>query len=100
VILLYSAIMVRAIMRQVREDDLFTVLAATGLAAQFGGQAFINILVNLQLFPSKGMTLPLVSYGGSSTVAMCTCLGLLLAISRRNPFIDRERFSLSDVGEL
>ena len=100
VILLYSAIMVRAIVRQVREDDLFTVLAATGLAAQFGGQAFINILVNLQLFPSKGMTLPLVSYGGSSTVAMCTCLGLLLAISRRNPFIDRERFSLSDVGEL
>jgi cell division protein FtsW len=100
VILLYSAILVRSIMRQVREDDLFTVLAATGLVAQFGGQAFINILVNLQLFPSKGMTLPLVSYGGSSTVAVCTCLGLLLAITRRNPFIERERFSLSDVGEL
>jgi cell division protein FtsW len=99
VVLLYSAILVQAILRQVREDDLFTVLAATGLAAQFGGQAFINILVNLQLFPSKGMTLPLVSYGGSSTVAMCTCLGLLLAITRRNPFIDRERFSLSDVGD-
>jgi cell division protein FtsW len=99
VILLYSAILVQAILRQVREDDLFTVLAATGLAAQFGGQAFINILVNLQLFPSKGMTLPLVSYGGSSTVAMCTCLGLLLAITRRNPFIDRERFSLSAVGD-
>ncbi|MBB4858466.1 cell division protein FtsW [Novosphingobium chloroacetimidivorans] len=100
VILLYSAIMVRSIMRQVREDDLFTVLAGVGLAAQFGGQAFINILVNLQLFPSKGMTLPLVSYGGSSTVAMCTCLGLLLAITRRNPFIERERFSLSDVGDV
>lgn len=100
VILLYSAILVRTIMRQVREDDLFTVLAATGLAAQFGGQAFINILVNLQLFPSKGMTLPLVSYGGSSTVAMCTCVGMLLAITRRNPFIDRERFSLSDVGDI
>ncbi|VWX46550.1 FtsW/RodA/SpoVE family cell cycle protein [Novosphingobium sp. 9U] len=100
VILLYSAIMVRSIMRQIREDDLFTVLAGVGLAAQFGGQAFINILVNLQLFPSKGMTLPLVSYGGSSTVAMCTCLGLLLAITRRNPFIERERFSLSDVGEI
>jgi len=100
VILLYSAILVRAIMRQIGEDDLFTVLAATGLAAQFGGQAFINILVNLQLFPSKGMTLPLVSYGGSSTVAMCLCLGLLLAITRRNPFIERERFSLSDVGEI
>ena len=99
VILLYSAILVQSILRQVREDDLFTVLAATGLVAQFGGQAFINILVNLQLFPSKGMTLPLVSYGGSSTVAMCVCVGMLLAITRRNPFIDRERFSLSDVGE-
>lgn len=100
VVMVYSAILVQTILRQVREDDLFTVLAATGLAAQFGGQAFINILVNLQLFPSKGMTLPLVSYGGSSTVAVCTCLGLLLALTRRNPFIDRERFSLSDVGDL
>ncbi|MEW9854293.1 FtsW/RodA/SpoVE family cell cycle protein [Novosphingobium sp. M1R2S20] len=100
VVMIYSAILVQTILRQVREDDLFTVLAATGLAAQFGGQAFINILVNLQLFPSKGMTLPLVSYGGSSTVAVCTCLGLLLALTRRNPFIDRERFSLSDVGDL
>jgi cell division protein FtsW len=99
VILLYSAILVQAILRQVREDDLFTVLAATGLIAQFGGQAFINILVNLQLFPSKGMTLPLVSYGGSSTVAMCVCVGMLLAITRRNPFIDREPFSLSAVGD-
>lgn len=99
VILLYSAILVQSILRQVREDDLFTVLAATGLIAQFGGQAFINILVNLQLFPSKGMTLPLVSYGGSSTVAMCVCVGMLLAITRRNPFIDREPFSLSAVGD-
>jgi len=72
VILLYSAILVQSILRQVREDDLFTVLAATGLVAQFGGQAFINILVNLQLFPSKGMTLPLVSYGGSSR-SRCAC---------------------------
>lgn len=99
VVLLYTAILVHAILRQMREEDLFTVLAATGLIAQFGGQAFINILVNLQLFPSKGMTLPLVSYGGSSTVAMCTGLGLLLAITRRNPFIEREGFSLSDVGD-
>ncbi|MGJ0238859.1 FtsW/RodA/SpoVE family cell cycle protein [Novosphingobium fluoreni] len=99
IIMLYAAILFQAILRQTREDDLFTVLAGTGMVAQFGGQAFINILVNLQLFPSKGMTLPLVSYGGSSTVAVCTCLGLLLAITRRNPFIERERFSLSDVGE-
>src|SRR3546814_8888454 len=50
----------------------------------------INILVNLQLFPSKGMTLPLVSYGGSSTIAVCMTVGLLLAITRRNPYLKPE----------
>ena len=48
------------------------------------------MLVNLQLFPSKGMTLPLISYGGSSTIALCLGVGFLLAITRRNPFISRE----------
>lgn len=88
---LYAAIVVRALVRLVDEDNLFALLAGTGLAAAFGGQAFINILVNLQLFPSKGMTLPLVSYGGSSTLAVCFTIGLLLAITRRNPYLTRER---------
>ncbi|KHK90605.1 FtsW/RodA/SpoVE family cell cycle protein [Novosphingobium malaysiense] len=100
IVVLYLAILVRVILRLVEEEDLFTVLAASGFAAQFGGQAFINILVNLQLFPSKGMTLPLISYGGSSTVAMCLCIGLLLAITRRNPFIQREKFSLRAMGDI
>ena len=99
IVVLYLAILTRIILRLVDEEDLFTVLAASGFAAQFGGQAFINILVNLQLFPSKGMTLPLISYGGSSTVAMCLCMGLLLAITRRNPFIQREKFSLRAIGD-
>lgn len=98
VIILFLAILVRVLLRLVEEEDLFTVLAGTGLVVQFCGQAFINILVNLQLFPSKGMPLPLISYGGSSAVAMCACIGLLLAITRRNPFIKRERFTLSDIG--
>lgn len=98
ILLIYLAIMVRVLARLVEEEDLFTVLAGAGLAAQFGGQAFINMLVNLQLFPSKGMTLPLISYGGSSTLALCLGIGLLLAITRRNPFIERERFSLRDIG--
>ena len=89
VVLLYLAVIARVLIRLVEEEDLFTVLAATGLIAQFGGQAFINILVNLQLFPSKGMTLPLISYGGSSTIALCLGMGLLLALTRRNPFIRR-----------
>lgn len=98
IVLLYLAVIVRVLMRLVEEEDLFTVLAATGLTAQLGGQAFINILVNLQLFPSKGMTLPLISYGGSSTVALCLGVGFLLAITRRNPFITREGLSLRDSG--
>ncbi len=98
IILMYLAIVVRVLLTLVDEDDLFTVLAGSGIAAQLGGQAFINILVNLQMFPSKGMTLPLISYGGSSTLAICLGMGLLLAITRRNPFIERERFSLSDIG--
>jgi len=92
VVLLYLAVVVRVLVRLVDEDNLFVLLAATGLVALFGGQAFVNILVNLQLFPSKGLTLPLVSYGGSSTIAQCFLVGLLLAITRRNPYLSRERF--------
>lgn len=98
IVALYVAIVVRVLLRLLKEDDLFTTLAAAGLTAQLGGQAFINILVNLQLFPSKGMTLPLISYGGSSTIALCLGVGLLLAITRRNPFIERESFRIGDVG--
>ncbi|WP_156840128.1 peptidoglycan glycosyltransferase FtsW [Novosphingobium aquimarinum] len=99
VVVLYIVLVLRIILRQMREEDLFTVYAATGFAAQIGGQAFINILVNLQLFPSKGMTLPLISYGGSSTLATGITIGLLLAITRRNPFIQGERLVLSELGD-
>ncbi|WP_442866725.1 FtsW/RodA/SpoVE family cell cycle protein [Aurantiacibacter sp. MUD61] len=92
VVLLYLAIVLRVLIRMVEEDRLFIILAASGLTAMFGGQAFINILVNLQLFPSKGMTLPLISYGGSSTLAICFTVGLLLAVTRRNPYLAREPF--------
>lgn len=93
----YLAIMVRVLMKLVEEDDLFALLAGAGLVTLFGGQAFINMLVNLQLFPSKGMTLPLVSYGGSSTIAICLTVGLLLAITRRNPYLKRETRGLADL---
>ncbi|MGB3795088.1 MAG: putative peptidoglycan glycosyltransferase FtsW [Alteraurantiacibacter sp.] len=99
VVVLYLAIILRVLIRLVDEDRLFIILAASGLVALFGGQAFINILVNLQLFPSKGMTLPLVSYGGSSTIAQCFAVGLLLAVTRRNPFLAREPFDMRDALE-
>jgi len=94
IVVLYLAIALRVLTRLVEEDNLFTILAASGLITLFCGQAFINMLVNLQLFPSKGMTLPLVSYGGSSTIAQCFLIGLLLAITRRNPFLTRESFTV------
>ncbi len=99
ILVVYVAIIARALMRLVDEDNLFALLAGAGLATQIGGQAFINMLVNLQLFPSKGMTLPLVSYGGSSTLAVCFTVGLLLAITRRNPFLEREKPGLKDLFE-
>ncbi|OYW46120.1 MAG: cell division protein FtsW [Sphingomonadales bacterium 32-68-7] len=99
VVVLYLAIVLRALARLVDEDDVFTVLAAGGLATLLGGQAFINILVNLQLFPSKGMTLPLISYGGSSTIAQCFVVGMLLAITRRNPSLERDKFNLRQALE-
>lgn len=94
IVLIYIAIIARVLVRLSQEEDLFAILAAAGLAAQFGGQAFINILVNLQLFPSKGMTLPLVSYGGSSTIALCLTVGFLLAITRRNPYLSRDSLDI------
>ncbi|QIQ86816.1 FtsW/RodA/SpoVE family cell cycle protein [Erythrobacter sp.] len=99
VVALYCAAVLKALMRLVNEDDLFALLAGTGLVAQFGGQAFMNVLVNLQLFPSKGATLPLISYGGSSMLAVCFALGLLLAITRRNPYLKREGGGLRDLIE-
>ncbi|MFU7527727.1 FtsW/RodA/SpoVE family cell cycle protein [Qipengyuania sp. ASV99] len=99
ILLLFLAIIIRALVRLVDEENLFALLAGAGLTAQIGGQAFINMMVNLQLFPSKGMTLPLISYGGSSTLAVCFTIGLLLAITRRNPFLNRDRPGLTSLFE-
>ena len=82
--LLYLVIIVRVLLQLVEEEDPFTLLAGAGLVVQFGGQAFINMSVNLALAPSKGMTLPFISHGGSSYLATALGLGLLLALTRRN----------------
>jgi cell division protein FtsW len=86
ILLLYIAMVVRVLQRLREENDQFVILAGAGLAAQFGGQVMINIAVNLQLLPSKGMTLPFISYGGSSLWALSLGMGLLLALTRRNPY--------------
>jgi cell division protein FtsW len=87
VAVLFLAIVVRAFLNLLDEEDPFVMLAAAGLTAQFGLQATINMAVNLNLAPSKGMTLPFVSHGGSSFIALCLGMGLLLALTRRNPFL-------------
>lgn len=86
--LLYLAIAMRVLLRLLDEDNLFIILASAGLTIQFGLQAIINMGVNAQIFPSKGMTLPFISYGGSSMLALSIGVGLLLAFTRRNPFME------------
>ena len=89
---LFFAILVRIIIRLLDEKEQFVVLAVTSLATQFCGQAMINIAVNLGIFPSKGMTLPFVSYGGSSILALSITCGLILALTKRNPSLDRSLY--------
>ena len=82
---LYMTIVVRSLLRLVRERDPFVRLAGTGLAVLLGMQAMINVGVAVRLLPAKGMTLPLISYGGSSLIAAGLGLGVLLALTRRRP---------------
>ena len=82
-VLIFGFIVIRGIGFALREDDPFRRLAVTGLIAVFGMQAVINMGVNVALLPAKGMTLPFISYGGSSLIAMALGMGLVLALSRR-----------------
>ncbi|MDG1803161.1 MAG: putative lipid II flippase FtsW [Paracoccaceae bacterium] len=85
IIVLYATIVVRSFVRLMRERDPFIRLAGTGLACGFGVQAMINMGVAVRLLPAKGMTLPFVSYGGSSLIAGGIAVGMLLAFTRTRP---------------
>ncbi|MEQ3625184.1 MAG: putative lipid II flippase FtsW [Celeribacter sp.] len=85
IILLYTLIVVRSMLRLMRERDPFIRLAGTGLACIFAVQALINMGVAVRLLPAKGMTLPFVSYGGSSLIAGGITVGMLLAFTRTRP---------------
>ncbi len=89
---LFLAIVVRVFVKLLDEEDQFIVLAAAGLTTQFAVQAMINMAVNVNLAPSKGMTLPFISYGGSSMIALSIGFGLLLAFTRRNPYLTRSPY--------
>lgn len=88
-IVLFAAVVVRAFRSVADEPDLFTRLAVVGLALLIALQAVINMSVNVGLLPAKGMTLPLISSGGSSQIAVSMTFGLLLALMRRRPDASR-----------
>ena len=78
----FAFIVLRGLLRLVKEQDLFVVLACSGLVSGFGLQAFVNMASTLKLIPTKGMTLPFISYGGSSVIAVALGMGMLLALTR------------------
>jgi cell division protein FtsW len=80
---LFAFIVLRGFSRLLQESNLFVLLAATGLLIQFGLQAVINMATTLRLIPTKGMTLPFLSYGGSSMLALGLGMGMVLALTRR-----------------
>jgi cell division protein FtsW len=82
---LFAFIVIRALAKAMRNDDPFCRFAAAGLAILFGLQSTINMAVNLHLMPAKGMTLPFISYGGSSLISLAYGMGMLVALTRERP---------------
>jgi cell division protein FtsW len=84
-IALFAFVVIRGLYRAMKLSDPFEQVAAAALFVLVGQQAFINVAVNLDMIPTKGMTLPFISYGGSSMLAMGLTLGMALALTRRRP---------------
>ena len=82
---LFAFVVIRALQHAFRDEDPFTRFATAGLAILFGTQSAINMAVNLHLIPAKGMTLPFISYGGSSMISLAYGMGMLLALTRERP---------------
>jgi cell division protein FtsW len=82
---LFAFVVIRSLLLAMRDDDPFTRFATAGLAMLFGMQSAINMAVNLHLMPAKGMTLPFISYGGSSLISLAYGMGMLLALTRDRP---------------
>lgn len=82
---IFAFIVLRGLSVSLKEHDDFTRYAIGGLVTVFGLQSVINMCVNLQLMPAKGMTLPFISYGGSSQIAIAVSMGMVLALTRRKP---------------
>ena len=100
---IFCFIVVRGLNAAARNQDPFCRLAAAGLVMLFGVQSLINMAVNLQLMPAKGMTLPFISYGGSSLISLALGMGFLIAVTRKRPASGLEQIrvdsSPQDLGE-
>jgi cell division protein FtsW len=88
VVILIAFIVVYGMLKALKENDLFSILASVGLLAQFGLQSFINMASTLHIIPTKGMTLPFMSYGGSSMIAVSISVGMILALGKRKSIIE------------
>jgi cell division protein FtsW len=88
-LVLFAFVVLRALSRALNDDDPFRRFAAAGLSILFGLQSAINMSVNLHLIPAKGMTLPFISYGGSSMISLAYGMGMLLALTRERPRSER-----------
>nr|WP_314084984.1 putative lipid II flippase FtsW [uncultured Shinella sp.] len=85
IVAIFAFVVMRGLNHAFKERNDFTRFAVAGLVLQMGIQSMINIGVNLELLPAKGMTLPLISYGGSSMIAICVTAGFILALTRHRP---------------
>lgn len=88
---LFAFLFFRAVLRLEQTQDRFVLIAGTGLATAIGLQAIVNMAVNINLMPTKGMTLPFISYGGSSMIGTALSMGLLLALTRRRAKLEGRR---------
>lgn len=95
---LFAFIVIRTLSRAYASEDLFSRFAAAGLAIMFGIQASINMAVNLHLMPAKGMTLPFISYGGSSMVSLAYGVGMMLALTRQRPRVEMESIGAANAA--
>lgn len=86
-VLVIAFIVIYGMIKSMKENDLFTMLASVGLLSQFGLQSIINIASTLHLMPTKGMTLPFISYGGSSMFAISILVGMILALNKKKSVI-------------
>ncbi|KJV53264.1 cell cycle family protein [Orientia tsutsugamushi str. Gilliam] len=76
------------------EEDNYTIFVSSGILSQFGFQAIVNMCVSTNLLPTKGMTLPFISYGGSSSVAVAIGVGILLALTRHKTDLSKYKLKI------